>query len=62
MTKKLPKIKTKLHEFYIGERTTLTIENVAKTTLMTWDDWHKFDQEQQTKEIFLQRFYARGNY
>lgn len=49
--------KDKLHEFYIGERTALTIENVAKTTLMTWDDWHKFDQEQQEKGNLSETFF-----
>lgn len=47
----------KLHEFYIGEKTTLTIENVAKTTLMTWDDWFKFNQEQTEKGNISETFF-----
>ncbi|MBI3517978.1 MAG: hypothetical protein HY062_01290 [Bacteroidetes bacterium] len=32
--------------YYVGERTTVTIENVAKTTLMTKEEYEMFSQEQ----------------
>ncbi len=48
----------KLQEFYIGERTTLTIENVSVPTLMTRTDYNKFSQEQNEKGIYSQTFFA----
>jgi len=42
----------KLNEYFVGNKTTLTIENVSVPTLMTNDEYHDYLKNKMEKEDY----------